>query len=47
VRSQAELKMAGDAGVLDGVAWQPLGVDCPTWNGKGGTAEAAWRWEEG
>jgi hypothetical protein len=35
-RSRAELKTAGGAGVLDGVAWQPLGVDCLTWNGKGG-----------
>jgi hypothetical protein len=38
---------AGGTGVLDGVAWQPLGIDCPTWNGEGRTAEAAWRWEEG
>jgi hypothetical protein len=38
---------AGGAGVLDGVAWQPLGIDYPTRNDEGRTAEAAWRWEEG
>jgi hypothetical protein len=27
--------------VLDGVAWQPLGIVCPTWNGEGRTAEVA------
>jgi hypothetical protein len=43
----ARHRAAGGAGVLDGVAWQPLGIDCPTWNGEGRTVEAAWRWEEG
>jgi hypothetical protein len=46
-QSRAEPRMAGGTGVLDGVAWQPLGIDCPTWPGEGRTAEAAWRWEEG
>jgi hypothetical protein len=43
----ARHRSAGSAGVLDGVAWQSLGIVCPTWNGEGRTAEAAWRWEEG
>jgi hypothetical protein len=45
-QSRAELRMAGGAGVLDGVVWQPLGIDCPTWQGEGRTAEAVRRWEE-
>jgi hypothetical protein len=43
----ARHRAAGGTGVLDGVAWQPLGIGCPTWNGEGRTADAAWRWEEG
>jgi hypothetical protein len=46
-QSRAKPRTAGGAGVLDGVVWQPLGIDCPTWPGEGRTAEAAWRWEEG
>jgi hypothetical protein len=34
-------RSAGGAGVLDGVAWQPLGIDCPTWKSGGRPAEAA------
>jgi hypothetical protein len=40
-QSRAELRTAGGAGVLDGVAWQPLGIDCPTWKSGGRPAEAA------
>jgi hypothetical protein len=43
----ARHRAAGGTGVLDGVAWQPVGIGCPTWNGEGRTADAAWRWEEG
>jgi hypothetical protein len=43
----ARHRSVGGAGVLDGVAWQALGIVYPTWNGEGRTAEAAWWWEEG
>jgi hypothetical protein len=39
----ARHRSAGGAGVLDGVAWQPLGIVYLTWNGEGRTAEAARR----
>jgi hypothetical protein len=37
----ARHRSAGGSGVLDGVAWQPLGIGCPTWNGEERIAEAA------
>jgi hypothetical protein len=40
-RSRAMPRMAGDAGVLDGAAWQLLGIGGPTWNGEGMTADGA------
>jgi hypothetical protein len=45
-QSRAEPRKTGGAAVLDGAAWQLLGIVCPTWNGEGRTAQAAWRWEE-
>jgi hypothetical protein len=43
----ARHRAAGGAGVLDGVAWRPLGIGCSSWNGEGRTAVAVWRWEKG
>jgi hypothetical protein len=34
-------KTAGGAGVLDGAAWQLLGIGGLTWNGEGMTADVA------
>jgi hypothetical protein len=40
-RSRAKPRTAGGADVLDGAAWQLLGIGGPTWNGEGRTAEMA------
>jgi hypothetical protein len=40
-RSWAKSRTAGGAGVLDGAAWQLLGIGDPTWNGEGTTTDVA------
>jgi hypothetical protein len=45
-RHMASFKTTGGAGVLDGAAWQPLGIDSPTWLSGNGQRGQRGRWEE-